>query len=365
MQNHREEVLKKIHATDRVLDVGGWCEVFPRANVVLDLNPYDTRRKFYLEEEQFTRDTWIQGDIHSSDVWAHFGDKEFDFVICAHLLEDIRDPLYVCQQMIRVGKAGYIECPSRIRECAKERAADPHAGYDHHRWIVDVMDDELNFTPKLGWAHHLDYLGEHRREFIRRFESQFIGVFWEGSFNYHERFPKGNLWESANLLYFYDSYDYKRPSFVFEISEGLKKARHQAGNLVFVDQFLLPLEMAPNDIQQRYLRLAKYMLNLHSSYEGFVDEADCSGVSGWAWSEIRPDECIEVDIYDDEILIDTIAANQFRQDVANHTGTHGKHGYSYILLAKLKDGKSHVIRVKFGGTNVELHYSPRVVLCTS
>ncbi len=45
-----------------------------------------------------------------------FGDQEFDFVICSQTLEDVRDPIWVCSEINRIGKAGYIEVPSRLEE---------------------------------------------------------------------------------------------------------------------------------------------------------------------------------------------------------------------------------------------------------
>lgn len=260
MQNRLETVLTRIKPGDRVLDIGAWNKVLPRADVVIDLNPYETRTiQFPEEKERFTRETWIQGDVHSRELWARFGDKEFEFVICSHLLEDIRDPLFVCEQVNRVAKAGYIECPSRFRECARNQASDSHAGYDHHRWIVDVIDNGVVFTAKLGWAHAIDYLGDHRRAYLSAFEHQFVALFWEGSFNYYERFPKGNLIEGANLLHFYDTYEYGTTPFVFEVRDGLARARVKPGTCLWVTEFLCPVERDP-EMLKRYLARCESLL---------------------------------------------------------------------------------------------------------
>jgi len=260
MQNQIEEVLRRIKPTDRVLDIGAWNTVIPRADVVIDLNPYETRTSHFPDEkERFTRETWIQGDVHSRALWSRFRDKEFDFVICSHLLEDIRDPLFVCEQISRVGKAGYIECPSRFRECARYRAADLYAGYDHHRWIVDIIDGEVVFTAKLGWAHALDYLGEARRAYLSAFEYQFVALFWVGSFNYYERFPKGNVIEGANLLHFYDSYAYARTPFVHEVRDGLTRARVRPGTCLWVTEFQCPVETDP-EVLKRYVAQCEALL---------------------------------------------------------------------------------------------------------
>ena len=61
------------------------------------------------------RDTWIQRDICDREPYP-FDDDELDFVICSHTLEDVRDPIWVCSEMARIAKAGYIEVPSRLEE---------------------------------------------------------------------------------------------------------------------------------------------------------------------------------------------------------------------------------------------------------
>jgi len=155
----RNEIGDRIKAGEKVLDIGSWNDVFPRANVIIDINPYETRKNKYPDEkEHFSKETWLQSDVNKMDTWARFSDKEFDFVICSHLLEDIRDPLFVCEQLIRIAKRGYIEVPTRYRECSRAAATDTVSGYDHHRWLVDVIDDSLVFTAKLHWAHTIDYL---------------------------------------------------------------------------------------------------------------------------------------------------------------------------------------------------------------
>ena len=133
----------------RVLDAGGWYRPFNLATHVIDLNPYESRRVDDAldpeDDERFTADTWIVQDVCNSP-WP-FPDKTFDFVVCSHLLEDVRDPITVCRELCRVGKAGYIETPSRIREIfSKEKhffskyllGNFPEIGFHHHRWFVEI-----------------------------------------------------------------------------------------------------------------------------------------------------------------------------------------------------------------------------------
>src|SRR5450759_1474081 len=107
----KRKIIEAIKKDGKILDVGGWENPFPFVTNVIDILPYETR-KGNKTEEQFSKDTWVMRDICDHQPWP-YKDKEFDFVICSHLLEDVRDPLWVCAEIQRVGKAGYIETPSR------------------------------------------------------------------------------------------------------------------------------------------------------------------------------------------------------------------------------------------------------------
>jgi hypothetical protein len=202
-------LLARIPADARVLDLGGWDKVFSRANVVVDLNPYATRRNLNPERpERFGEDDWIIADFCSSKFWETIPDKAFDFVTIGHTLEDIRDPLYVCSQMIRCAKAGYIEAPSKFRELSKLNRNDTWSGYSHHRWIIEPMADltGLIFKAKLGWAHHEDFLGSARRHLLADYFHHFDGYFWSGSFRYVEHFAVGPVLETQDARWYFDHY---------------------------------------------------------------------------------------------------------------------------------------------------------------
>lgn len=107
-------ILEKIGPEDVVLDIGGWACPFNRANYVMDVQPYETRgfyRTIGLPASQggalehFSKDTWIRRDFCDREPYP-FGDKSIDFVVCSHTLEDIRDPMWVCSEMVRIAKRG-------------------------------------------------------------------------------------------------------------------------------------------------------------------------------------------------------------------------------------------------------------------
>lgn len=172
-----------------MLDIGAWGRPFRRADWVMDLQPYKTRGLYGFdgpEPERFTEDTWIVRDLCDREPYP-FADKELDFVICSHTLEDIRDPIWVCSEMVRIAKAGYIEVPSRLEEQTFGLQGS-WVGWGHHRWLVDVVDGGLEFVFK----HHIVH-GRDTDHFPPGFcegltPEQLVQPFWwEGSFTFAER----------------------------------------------------------------------------------------------------------------------------------------------------------------------------------
>ena len=179
----------------RVLDVGGWHNPFNLATHVLDVMPYESRRSHEAlnpeDPERFNKGTWQILDACEGN-WP-WGDKYFDFSICSHILEDVRDPIAVGRELVRVSKAGYVEVPSWAREIfVKRRFARlkmflgraPEIGFSHHRWFCELNDGELQFFRK-GLDIALDparYIT--RAELGRKLtqEEAGIGLFWHDSF---------------------------------------------------------------------------------------------------------------------------------------------------------------------------------------
>ena len=52
-----------------------------------------------------------------------------------------------------------------------------------------------------------------------------------------------------------------------------------------------------------------------SAYEGYHDITSCNGILAWAWDKNHPDDPVKLDIYDGNLLIDTVTADGFRQDL--------------------------------------------------
>ncbi|HKV42785.1 MAG TPA: hypothetical protein VJX67_26540 [Blastocatellia bacterium] len=76
-----------------------------------------------------------------------------------------------------------------------------------------------------------------------------------------------------------------------------------------------------------------------------------------------PGNIVNVDVYNGTTLIGTVAATQYRQDLADAFGS-PYHGFNFPMPASLKDGQAHAITVKFGGTNTNLSNTPKWFTCT-
>lgn len=197
-----DAVMNRLSPKDLVLDIGGWAHPFNRANYVMDSGPYESRgfynRTFARNNpfppiggsvEFFSKSTWIQRDICDKAPFP-FTDKQLDYVICSHTLEDIRDPLWVCSEMMRVSKAGYIEVPSRVWETC--RGMEPGiTGLSHHRWLIEISGNSLRFLPKFHRIHNWRY--SFPRSFLRQLSPResVTWLFWENSFEFEEPFLHG------------------------------------------------------------------------------------------------------------------------------------------------------------------------------
>ncbi len=183
-------ILGNLSVDEVFLDVGGWAQPLNRANHVIDAMPYETRGVFgSLGEgpEMFSKETWVCRDLCAREPFP-FEKKEIDYVFCSHTLEDLRDPIFVCSEMVRVGKRGYIEVPSWLVECSLGIESRSYAGWYHHRWIVEIQGGQLTFTHK---PHNLHSRWSLRvpRSVTASLEEEDLAsyLFWNNEFAFREK----------------------------------------------------------------------------------------------------------------------------------------------------------------------------------
>jgi hypothetical protein len=167
----------------------GWASPLARADWVVDLQPYATRGLYGEtdpEPERFDASTWLRFDICATEPWP-FADDQFDFAVCSHTLEDVRDPVRVCAELSRVARAGYAETPSRLQEQAHGVVGD-FVGWSHHRWLVAEADGGLEFVAKPHAIH------ANREQQLTADEAgaltdaeRVVALFWDGELRASER----------------------------------------------------------------------------------------------------------------------------------------------------------------------------------
>jgi hypothetical protein len=188
---------ERVAADALVLDVGGGARPFPRADWVLDAMAYEARGALGWTgdpaNERFTTETWVQRDICDREPWP-FADRQFDFAVCSHTLEDVRDPVWVAAELQRVAAAGYIEVPA-LREELTYGIQGPWVGWGHHRWLVMVAEGQIEFVFK---HHVVNRRGSHLDAGATDAlgpEERVQALWWEQSLEARERF----LWSADEL----------------------------------------------------------------------------------------------------------------------------------------------------------------------
>lgn len=122
---------------DKVLDLGSGADPFPLATHLADL--YEDETSHRPEGSSVVKDKrpFIRCDIEKTP----FKDKEFDFVYCSHVLEHVGNPAKACEEIMRIGKRGYIETPTRMSDIIFNFTKLE----DHHKWHINMVDNTLIF----------------------------------------------------------------------------------------------------------------------------------------------------------------------------------------------------------------------------
>ena len=116
----------------------------------------------------------------------------------------------------------------------------------------------------------------------------------------------------------------------------------------------------PQSVRDAQIAIGRTILG---KSQGYLDGANCQQIWGWAWYSDQPNTPINVDIYDGNTLLATVAANLFRQDLLNAGKGNGYHAFSYNVPNSLRDNKLHSISDNYGGTQFTLSNTPRSITC--
>jgi hypothetical protein len=200
-----------------VVDVGGSVEGWSASvvNAIVDFNDPIVKTDNIMH---------FKFDITHPDGWIKILEYvkingKFDFCICTHTLEDIMNPGYVCEQISKISKEGYIAVPSKHCELSKFEAyyvfpnkfrqGDSvttefvgHRGYMHHRWIFTIHNNNFVGFPKIGYLDKADIFD---RVADNNSEINDLSFFWKDSVSV-EYINNNYLGPcSWNIVSFYDN----------------------------------------------------------------------------------------------------------------------------------------------------------------
>ena len=132
---------KKKNDRYTVLDIGGLANRW--ADGVAD---------YYVDLLESPDKNVIAGDICAEETWHEINKIGPDFVICTHVLEDIRDPGFVMRKINELNISGFISFPTFQSELSFGMQSNNYLGWAHHRWILSITDKpttKIILFPKL------------------------------------------------------------------------------------------------------------------------------------------------------------------------------------------------------------------------
>jgi hypothetical protein len=199
MWSDSRQITARLALGARVADVGGGAIPYERADVVIDVVPRPSGPVKCLDGTMrtFGPNEWMSLDANGRVPVA---DKTFDFVFSSHLLEDIRDPIAACREMQRIGRAGFIQTPSRACEATFGIQGTLFPGFMHHRWYVETDGaDGLIFTFKSPLLCDCAYLGCDAAPYR---EESTLSFWWVDQFPVTERSTQHRYEIVADLVRF-------------------------------------------------------------------------------------------------------------------------------------------------------------------
>lgn len=170
-----------------VLEVGPGGSPHPRADILLEKvfqeEAETVAQRGYAPEPKLNKKI-----IYYDGGLFPFDDKEFDYVICTHVLEHVplEELLVFISELQRVAKAGFIEFPTIFYELINHQNV--------HLWYMNYRNDTVLFLDKnifeSNYVHKVFremFYGSDRymtKAFSRYRELFFTHFEWSGGFNY-------------------------------------------------------------------------------------------------------------------------------------------------------------------------------------
>lgn len=190
-----------IQEGELVLDVGSGGWPFQRADHLADKFPEKTSHR----SEKLIRDgrPFFEVDLEK----LPFVNKAYDFVFCSHVLEHIDDPGQAMRELMRIGKRGYIELPTRLSDVMFNFTRIPN----HHKWhglvmgqtviLMEWVDSERRDLGNYFFEQvQSDFLNDSQNFFEKNRDIFFASLHWESSFDFKVINKEGRIIDSTEGL---------------------------------------------------------------------------------------------------------------------------------------------------------------------
>ena len=91
------------------------------------------------------------------------------------------------------------------------------------------------------------------------------------------------------------------------------------------------------------------------SPRGYVDISECGRQYGWARDAAVANKVVSVLVYWDNVLVSTLPADQYRNDLATAFGDNGNHGFHYDTPVSLQSAGNHQVKIQIEGAASAFH----------
>ncbi|HGJ66448.1 TPA: class I SAM-dependent methyltransferase, partial [bacterium] len=153
-----------IKSNDLVLEIGSGHNPKPRSDVLCDKLPED-------DTERGGKIVLDRPFLACDGQFLPFADKSFDYIICCQVLEHAEEPSIFISELMRVGKAGFIEVPTEISEKLY--------GWEYHKWLFSqdnsgkLLIKKKTQRNQFGQLFHQLYLKDQN---YRKFHDEYYNI---------------------------------------------------------------------------------------------------------------------------------------------------------------------------------------------
>jgi|MDTC01.2.fsa_nt_gb hypothetical protein len=182
----------------RIIDIGGAKEKHFKGKFDF-IDAYADRNK--VDHKNIKH---FNGNLNSESIWEEIKNDakehgKYDYCICNHTLEDLRNAPFVANQIGEIAKEGFLSVPSKYQEFTR---IGKDRGYAHHNWIFSVNDNKLSAFPKLNLieAPIFDPLAHNGPLNNKKSE---LYIFWKNSVSLSVKvdIPEDDLKRTNNTFY--------------------------------------------------------------------------------------------------------------------------------------------------------------------